>query len=516
MKLLLGPLAKLAACTLMLGVFAGCDAGGTSVADGGIRGTGSSVGPVSGFGSVFVNGVEFFTDGILNRKVESNDGIKSEGDLHKGMILRIDGKWEKNGTGHAKSMEYDDSLRGTVSDLTPSPTEKELTFKIHGQTVFADSQTVFKGKSFTTLANGDFVRVSAWRQANDQYRASYVGVLPASYATDLANSCSRQNGNDCYPIEVEGPVDEKSLTNTQFEMNGLVINFSKADFAGGLSPESLKQGAYYEVEGSLDGGVLQAGRIQPDDFRRYQKNGKDIELAGPISRPYSDNSKSFELNGLTIRVTGNTEMDDDLTVKDLESTGLLVQVEGEFTSATVIQASEIEVREGDAEIEGMVDVDTFGVRSDSFIVGGVEVRTTATTMITGDEDDKEFGIGDLKPAPDATPPRYILVEISGLEKKDEFGNPYIEALTIEREVSDEAEDEYEIEGKLERIIGDDIKLLGARIRTTPDAFESPLSRIGLESRLADDEKIILEVKYKKVGSGTVPTPYIATSIEEDD
>ena len=53
--------------------------GGLDVADGGIRGTGSSVGPVSGFGSVFVNGVEFSTDDIPNREVESNDGITAEG-----------------------------------------------------------------------------------------------------------------------------------------------------------------------------------------------------------------------------------------------------------------------------------------------------------------------------------------------------------------------------------------------------------------------------------------------------
>ena len=69
-------------------------------------------GPFRGLVVKFVNGVEFFTDKILNRKVTSNDGLDNEGDLQKGMILRIEGKWQKNGTGQAKSMEYDDSLRG--------------------------------------------------------------------------------------------------------------------------------------------------------------------------------------------------------------------------------------------------------------------------------------------------------------------------------------------------------------------------------------------------------------------
>ena len=105
----------LVAGTVTFGVISACGgAGGGSVdiADGGIRGTGSSVGPVSGFGSVFVNGVEFITRGIVNQEVESNDGIEFETDLSEGMILRVEGEWRYNGTGTAKNLGYDDTLRG--------------------------------------------------------------------------------------------------------------------------------------------------------------------------------------------------------------------------------------------------------------------------------------------------------------------------------------------------------------------------------------------------------------------
>src|SRR6056297_1829152 len=75
----------LAAGTVAFGAISACGGGGSDggldVADGGIRGTGSSVGPVSGFGSVFVNGVEFSTDGILNQTVQSDDGISTETEL---------------------------------------------------------------------------------------------------------------------------------------------------------------------------------------------------------------------------------------------------------------------------------------------------------------------------------------------------------------------------------------------------------------------------------------------------
>jgi hypothetical protein len=80
----------LAAGTVAFGVISACGGGGSGggldVADGGIRGTGSSVGPVSGFGSVFVNGVRFDTRD-LNGAVESNDGIDAETQLSEGTMI---------------------------------------------------------------------------------------------------------------------------------------------------------------------------------------------------------------------------------------------------------------------------------------------------------------------------------------------------------------------------------------------------------------------------------------------
>ncbi|HTN35074.1 MAG TPA: DUF5666 domain-containing protein [Marinobacter sp.] len=508
MNLFRSSFALVTAGALLLGVFAGCDSAGSGpIADGGIRGTGSSVGPVSGFGSVFVNGVEFFTDRILNQKVISNDGVESESDLEKGMILRINGEWQKDGTGHAESMEYDDSLRGTISNLSASAADRRLEFTIHNKPVFADTQTVLQGKSFADFANGDYVRISAWRQADGKYRASYIGILPADYAEQLKTTCAVGGQNDCYPIEVEGPVDKGSLTGTQFTMNALTVNFSGAEFTGGLSAETLEQGAVYEVEGELIGGVLHAGRIQKNDFRRYQRGGDDIELAGPVSSDYDSSSKSFGLNGLTIRITKDTDME-GLTLNDLKA-GLLVQVEGEFVSEAVVEASEIEVREGDAEIEGTVDGQCPAFQN-CLTVGGVRIQVTSRTIITDDENDKRLTIADLLYYSPAS--KFVLVEVSGLERKDEFGQVYVEALQIEREISDDQEDEYEIEGRLSSVTGEYIKMLGVKINTSGASFKKT-SLNDLQSRLAEGKKVVLEVEYKKVPAGS---GYNATEIESGD
>lgn len=480
------------ATALTFGLLSACG-GETTVADGGIRGTGSSVGPVSGFGSVFVNGVEFFTDGILNRKVISNDGLDEEGDLQKGMILRIEGKWQKNGTGQAKSMEYDDSLRGPISGLTANSAEKRLEFNIHKQQVFADAQTVLKGKQFADFAEGDLVRVSAWRQADGRYRASYIGFNPQNYGDD--------------PVEVEGPVDSGSLTGTKFTMNGLSIDFSGAEFGDGLSADNLsEQGAYFEVEGRLVGEALIASRIQRDDFRRYQRRGEDMELSGPVSSDYVSRTQSFGLNGLTIKVTDDTDLD-DITIADLKA-GMLVQVEGKFVSPTEILASEIEAREGDAEVEGNIDV-PFDRSTNHFVTGGVRIHVTSRTIITDDDSDERLTINDLYPSPPEA--KFISVEVSGLAKKDPSGLRYVEALQVELEQTSEKDGEYEIEAALDSIDGSDINILGLKIGTAGATFKYT-SLNDLKVKLAGPGKVSLEVKYEKIPVGT---GYRATEIQLD-
>ncbi|MBK1873644.1 hypothetical protein FE848_10450 [Marinobacter sp. 1-3A] len=484
------PLTALAT-VLLLGLFSACG-GESQVADGGIRGTGSSVGPVSGFGSVFVNGVEFFTDSILNEKVESNDGIDTEGDLNEGMILRIEGQWRIDGTGAADSMEYDDTLRGDLSNLVRGAPGEPVRFEIYGQQVVADRQTVLKGRTLATLANNDFVRVSAWRQPDGRYRASYIGFNPVFYGAD--------------PIELEGPVDAGSVEADQFTMNGAVIKFGDDSFAEGISAEDLKPGAYFEVEGykELAGGAIVATRIQLDDFRRYRPVGEDIEIAGPVSSDYNRTDNTFGLNGLTIQVTSATELD-DITLDDLKA-GLLVQVEGEFVSGDLVRATEIEARDGDAEITGAVD--SVELSSNSLMIGGIRVAITSRTIITDDDADEPLTISDLVPGVDD-----VYVEVAGLQKRGHNGNVYMEATQIEREPSGNT-GEYEVKGVVTRqdLTSTTVRVLGLTLITSAAVLDDA-DRAELEILFDEGEQVVLEVEYRR--KADTVDQYEALSVELD-
>ena len=65
---------------------AACGGGGGG-ADGGIGGTGVALGTITGFGSVFVNGVEFSSDRAV---IKLDDRTVAQSDLRVGMVAQVD------------------------------------------------------------------------------------------------------------------------------------------------------------------------------------------------------------------------------------------------------------------------------------------------------------------------------------------------------------------------------------------------------------------------------------------
>ena len=493
----------LAAGTVAFGVISACGGGGSDlgVADGGIRGTGSSVGPVSGFGSVFVNGVKFSTDSIPNQTVESDDGIEFETDLSKGMILRIEGQWRDDGTGTADQLIYDDTLRGTVEQVIadPSGAGEFVTLTVMGQSVRVDRQTVVRGTTFDTLLGGapisDHVRVSAWRQADGSYRAGYIETIPVN-ATD---------------VELEGTVLAVDSSQNRFTIGTISVEYDETsvNFGSGLTESDLEAGTVLEVEGSLAGSVLTGSTIDRDDARRFsQSAGDDIQLTATIDASYSSSGASarpgeFRVGDLTIRVTDATELDDDLELSDLNE-GLLVQVEGQFLSDTVIEAEDIELRDGNAKVEGVISA----AADNTFIIGGVEVRVLSTTTFTV-EDGSGMSFESL-------PVGTTTVEVEGVEKQQ--GNDvFIEALKVE--VDDEAAStaertQFELEGKLAAISPSAITILGVTIDAASTSYADN-SQAEITNRFGDGEVLILEVEYSR-GGNTFTADEIELEENDDD
>jgi hypothetical protein len=151
------------ACLLMLiAVLASCGGGGggggvaavSSPGGGGIGGTGlTSSGTVDGFGSIFVNGVEFETDDAV---ILVDGESVGEDQLGLGMVVVVSGTVNDDGaTGIAERVIYDEEVEGPVESIERDQDGDSMLLVVVGQEVIAErTGTVFDDVSFDTLTAG--------------------------------------------------------------------------------------------------------------------------------------------------------------------------------------------------------------------------------------------------------------------------------------------------------------------------------------------------------------------------
>lgn len=466
---------KLALTGAVAGSLAACGGGGSGSSANSDASAGTSVGPVSGFGSVYVNGTRFETNG----SVSSNDGIERESQLEKGMILKVRGRWDDDGQGQADRLDYDDSVRGPLQSASWNDVDGMGTLQVAGQQIQVDGQTVFKGATPVALAGaaGDTyrVRVSAWRLDDGSFRASYVGAKLIGDDFDDVNE-----------VEIEGEISSLDASLQTFQINGIDVDYQSAQFDDDLGRNDLSNGLIVEVEGFIESGVLIAEEI--DDEDDLFEGNDDVEIAGAISGEYDESARQFQLNGVTVQVNGGTEFDDGLRENDLTD-GLLVKVEGEFRNGVLI-AEEIESRDGDAELDGRIES-----KSDNeMVVSGVTVRLTGSTLIENDDDDDDRIIMRTQDLEDLRVGDSV--EIEGRQHTSDGG--YLEAIKIERD--DDGDNDYEMDGRVTAVTSDSITVMGLTMSRGTTDFTG----------ISVGDKVEVEYFLNRGGD------YVVDEIEEDD
>lgn len=426
---------KLAMTGVVAGSLAACGGGGSSSssADGS---SGTSVGAVTGFGSVFVNGTKFETNG----SVDSDDGITREEQLEKGMILQVKGDWDDRGEGRADRVSYDDTLRGPLSGFTWTDEAAGTgTLTLLGQAISFDGRTVFRGASPADIQQDPQkyrVRVSAWRLEDGSFRASYVGAKPIGVDFDDDNE-----------VEIEGVVANLDTDAETFTINDFLIDYTSAVGDDDFSLDDLADGIVVEVEGSLESGRIVADEIEGEDD--WFDENDDVEVSGTIY-DYDDANRRFSISGVTVQINGNTEFD-DIRESDLAD-GFFVEVEGEFRNGVLV-AEEIEGQDSDAEVEGKIE--SIDLASESMVVAGVAVRLTASTLIEDDDDDRRNRVQDLEGLQVGD-----FLEVEGRQRSQDGG--FLEAISIEREDDDEGDD-YELEGRVSALSPNSITIMNLEV-----------------------------------------------------
>jgi hypothetical protein len=371
-------------------VLAACGGGG----DGGIGGTGTtpqdvSVGTITNFGSVWVNGVRFNSDDATIKRdddiVDKSTPLDRKGGLRRGMIARVDGSLSN---AKADIITVESAVKGRVESVTGT-----TQMVIMGQTVLLDSATVFEDnvrpaagdyaevhglvigdgqisagfvERKTTLATPPFVvhgivknqagsnfnigsllvTLGAGAITNDMPSGSWNGLLvevkgstcagtpPVSPCGTLTASKVEPDGprGDIAKIELAGFVTQVNATG--FNLGTQPVVTTGATFVGGL-PSEVVVGTKLEVEGSLSGGIFTAIKVSFRENVRFEAN--IASASGGILTLQGLGGITIETNSLT-KYSGNATSFADL------ANNQNVRVRGRPGSGSTVVATEVEVR----------------------------------------------------------------------------------------------------------------------------------------------------------------------------
>ncbi len=341
-----------------------CSAGGIA----GIGGTGISVGPVTGFGSVIVNGVEYDTSLAEFRVEDSATGI-DQSDLAVGMVVTV----THDDSDIAKSISYKDNAEGPVSNLAAS------TFDVLGVSVTVDALTVYDGLGdvntdgavdINDLANDDIVEVSG-----------HITGVNAVEAT-------RVEKKGACPLGVGEEIEVKATISTIIDANNFTLGTLTVTYANGVAPSGLVAGDYVEVKSDAcpASGVLTATEISLEDegpdLSDLDEGEDEMEIKGVVvDAGGSAPNCTFSVNGQAVRTDSGTVIESNQSCASLVD-GTTVEVQGQLV-AGVLVANEISNEDSDetvdSELRGEVTVDS----SSSAFVGTITVVDQTLGAVSG-------------------------------------------------------------------------------------------------------------------------------------
>jgi len=309
----------------------------------------TAAGKLTGFGSIYVNGIEFET-ASATYEVDDAPG-SSDSDLSVGMIVTVKGTVNADGvSGTAESVSYDDEIEGPVEGLMVDLADStRKIFFVFDTKIAISAETIFRAEDgsafgFDTLINGDNVEVSG-DQYGDTLLATFVELQEA--------------GDDDYEVKgtisVVVDVDEFTLTLD----NGRTLNVTLA--VGAEFPAAgLMVDQYVEVEGTIPDPValpddFLATKVELEDKDYFDDEDDEVEIKGPLTL---NDDGTWTINDTVIVFSESTTYEPASladAIADGSADGLVVEAEGHYIDGA-LHVDELEDEEDDLEFKAVVDV----------------------------------------------------------------------------------------------------------------------------------------------------------------
>lgn len=389
-----------------------------------------SSGAVTGFGSVFVNGVRFETSSAT---FTINGRPGTQADLRVGHVVTVHGHRDAAGHSTADRIDFDDLVKGPVDTIDTA----SGTLVVMGQTVLTDADTSFDdnipGASLDGLNAGDIVEVSGMRRADGDIQATRIEAKPAGAV-----------------FEVTGIASAVDTAAHKLSVNALVVDYSAAtvrDFPSGQPANGdLVEAKGHSVNAS---GELVASSIERKRDADGASAGMQVEIEGLITRFVS--AADFDVAGKPVATNSSTRFENG-SAADL-ALNAKVEAEGQIDANGVLVATKVQFkRRTSSRIEARVD--SVDVAANKLVVLGIDVTVDANTTVEdkGDQRVPMFNLGSIVAGD--------FVEVRGAELPAESND--VVASRLERR---RAELEVRLRGVVDTVSAPSFTILGVTIQT---------------------------------------------------
>jgi Domain of unknown function (DUF5666) len=316
---------------------------------GGIDGTGMAFGTVTGFGSVFVNGIEFSTS---NSTIKLDDSNVTQDDLRVGMVVRVDGSIDNR---QAATITVDDAVKGRVEQVLDASR-----LVVMGQTVLIDNQT--------RLANG----APAINDVVD------VHGLPSADGVVTAGYIERKTTPATPPFAVKGFVKNHDTTARTFVVGTLTVAYSSATVTD--MPAGSWNGLIIDAKGSTCAGqpvcgTLTASKVEPGGAPIASIAKAEVE--GFVA---SGTAASFVLGSQQVVTSASTVFEGGLA-EDVV-VGAKLEAEGPISNG-VLNAVKVSFRDN---LRFEADVASVNAGAGTLTLAGLPGITVRTNALTAFKD----------------------------------------------------------------------------------------------------------------------------------
>lgn len=389
-----------------------------------------SAGVITGFGSVYVDGVRYDT---TSASVMMDGETATASQLRVGQYVEVKG-YTQGAAHHADVIRYHNVLEGPIASIDTVASS----FVAMGQTVLLTLDTSLGGDiqpaSIDGLEVGDVVEVS--------------GIVPAAGAIDATRIDIKPDGG---PYEVAGYVTNLSEATHRFSINDLVVDYSGADmddFATG-DPSAgdlvLVKGFTFDPDGAFAAIRVE---LRSDDWL-MPGPGDLMDLEGTIVE--FESPTAFKVGGWAITTTQATTYEHG-TAANLAD-GVMVKVKGAADANSVLVAAHISFMEVNT-LRIVAQVENVAADGSMELLGLAVATDEATRYEDRSQlDQRDFGFDDLAVG--------TWVDVRGYEEPADSG-----AVLATRVVRIDPADEVSLRGPFGEPVKPDFHILSVLVKTT--------------------------------------------------